>query len=43
MPTSYTTDGKVGGLEPKDRWKKEETVIRQVIGPSIPSAALTVF
>jgi hypothetical protein len=39
MPSSYTTQGKVGGLEPQDRWTKEEQVIRQVIGPSVPSAA----
>src|SRR6266581_603348 len=39
MPTSYTSDGKIGGLEPPERWKKEETVIRQVIGPSVPPAA----
>jgi len=39
MLTSYTTDGKIGGLEPPERWKKEETVIRQVIGPSVPPTA----
>jgi hypothetical protein len=38
MPISYTTQGKVGGLEPQERWTKEEMAIRQVIGASIPSA-----
>jgi hypothetical protein len=39
MPTLYTTQGKVGGLEPQERWMKEEMAIRQVIGASVPSAA----
>ena len=39
MPSSYTTQGKVSSLDPQDRWMKEELVIRQVIGPSVPSAA----
>ena len=41
LPTSYTTLGKIGGLEPLERWRKEEFAIRQVIGPSIPSSAFT--
>ena len=41
MPTLYTSEGKVGGLEPPERWKKEETVIRKVIGPSVPPATFT--
>jgi len=41
MPTSYTTDGKISSLEPPEHWKKEETVIRQVIGPSMLPTAFT--
>jgi hypothetical protein len=41
MLTSYTTQGKVGGLEHQERWMKEEMAIRQVIGTSVPSAAFT--
>ena len=40
-PTAYQNQGKVGGLEYADRWKKEETTIKQVIGPSIPCAAFS--
>ena len=35
-PSSYTSTGEVGGLKPDERWKKEETSIKQVIGPSLP-------
>jgi len=37
MLTSYTTEGKVGSLEPPECWKKEGTLIRQVIGLSVLS------
>src|SRR5579863_3868268 len=39
--TEYTTIGKVGGLEPTECWRKEETIIKQVIGASIPYSAFT--
>src|SRR5260221_14039874 len=39
MPTEYTTIVKVVGLEPQERWSKEEYAIRQVIGSSVPTAA----
>jgi len=35
-PTAYQNQGKVRGVEYADCWKKEETAIKQVIGPSIP-------
>ena len=35
-PSSYTAVGDVGGLKPEERWKKEETNIKQIIGPSLP-------
>jgi hypothetical protein len=41
MLTSYTTQGKIGGLKPQERWMKEEMAIRQVISTSVPSAAFT--
>ena len=34
-PSSYTAVGDVGGLKPEERWKKEETNIKQIIGPSL--------
>ena len=40
-PMAYQNQGKVGGLEYADRWKKEETAIKQVIGPSIPRATFS--
>jgi len=40
-PTAYQNQGKVGGVEYADRWKKEETAIKQVISPSIPCAAFS--
>jgi len=40
-PTAYQNQGKVRGVEYADRWKKEETAIKQVIGPSIPCAAFS--
>ena len=39
VPSSYTNGGNVGGLMPEQRWKKEETTIKQVIGPSLPRGA----
>src|SRR5260221_9672130 len=41
MPSEYTNLGKVGGLEPQERWSKEEYAIRQVIGSSVPTTAFT--
>jgi hypothetical protein len=35
MPSSYTTAGNFGGQEAEKLWKKEETNIKQVIGPSL--------
>jgi len=40
-PTAYQNQGKVGGVEYANRWKKEETAIKQVIGPSIPRATFS--
>ena len=40
-PTGYTALGKIGGLEPAERWRKEEVSIKQVIGPSIPTGTFT--
>ena len=40
-PTAYQNQGKVRGLEYANRWKKEETAIKQVIGPSIPHATFS--
>src|SRR5579863_8722304 len=37
----YTTAGKVSGLEPTEHWRKEETIIKQVIGTSVPHSAFT--
>jgi len=37
----YTTLGKIGGLEPPEHWRKEEILIKQVIGPSIPLGTFT--
>lgn len=39
--TSYTTLGKVARLDLADRWRKEETTIKQVISPSIPCAVFS--
>jgi hypothetical protein len=35
-PSSYTTAGKVSGIEPIEHWKKEKMTIKQIIGPSLP-------
>jgi len=40
-PTAYQNQGKVGGVEYTNCWKKEETAIKQVIGPSIPCTAFS--
>ena len=40
-PSSYTSAGEVSGLKPDERWKKEETSIKQVIGPSLPRGAFS--
>jgi hypothetical protein len=34
-PSSYTTTGKVSGIEPIECWKKEEMTIKQIISPSL--------
>ena len=41
LPTAYQNQGKVRGLEYANRWKKEETAIKQVISPSIPCTAFS--
>ena len=35
-PTSYITAGDIGGLSPSQWWKKEEGMVKQIIGATIP-------
>jgi hypothetical protein len=37
--TSYTNAGIVGNLGPDERWRKEEGMVRQIIGATIPDTA----
>jgi hypothetical protein len=39
IPTSYTNAGPVGSLQPDERWRKEEGLVRQIIGATIPDTA----
>ena len=38
-PTSYITAGDIGGLTPSQRWQKEEGMVKQIIGTTIPDIA----
>ena len=38
-PTSYITAGDIGGLTPSQRWQKEEGMVKQIIGATIPDIA----
>ena len=35
-PTSYITAGDIGGLMPSQQWQKEEGMVKQIIGATIP-------
>ena len=39
IPASYTNAGPVGSLQPDERWRKEEGLVRQIIGATIPDTA----
>jgi hypothetical protein len=38
-PTDYVSKGKVGRLEPEERWECEEYTIRQALGNTMPDEA----
>ena len=38
-PTSYITAGDIGGLLPSKQWQKEEGMVKQIIGTTIPDIA----
>ena len=39
--TEYTNQGKIGRLETAECWQKEENIIKQVIGASVPRSTFT--
>src|SRR6266853_5130948 len=40
-PTTYIAKGKVSGLEPLERWEREEHAIRTALGNSMPDKAFS--